>query len=127
MRVTTTQELDLTPLKTEFELSFAWTKKRGSNNDFWFTPSGKCKIWFGCISTSIVGNVSSEVYHELITQLKANKTDVFVWGNDYYTTTGNNISRLHNMGVLLRSILVEWEGRKYIEFWVEDDRSLTEV
>lgn len=128
MTVTTTQELELSVLKLDYILSFAWSKKRGVDKDFWFTPTGTCKVWIGALNTGLIGKVSTEVYDELIAQLKANKTEVFVWGSEYYTTTGkSNISRIFNMNSILYASGKEWEDRKYIEGWVVDNRSLTEV
>ena len=80
MEVITTQKLQLEPHKEEFEILFAWNKKRGVDNNHWFTPTGKCKIWIGGLSTQMIGHVSKDVYKTLIKKMKAAKTDVLAWG-----------------------------------------------
>lgn len=126
MEVVASKTLQLTPHKLEFDYQFAWNKKNGVVKDFWFTPTGKCKIWCGAIGYNHIGEVSGDVFQKLENQLKKNKCDCFSWGTDLYTITGGNgISKLMNMSNVLKYAQEEWDARKYIEFWVEDDRELT--
>jgi hypothetical protein len=112
MEVITKKRLVLVPHTEEFEYSFAWNKKRGVVKDFWFTTSGKCKIWVGALHNEVVGSVEPEEYKELVKQLKKNKCVTFIWGSDYYTVSGDNdISEVRNMGAILYQARNEWTAR----------------
>jgi len=121
---TTTKTLDLTPDSTEFEYQFAWNKKRGVDKDYWFTPTGKCKIWIGGLHTNDVGKIDPEICKQLGKQLKKNKVDTFKWGSDYYTIGTDSILEILNMNQIMYKIQTEWDKRKYPEMWVEDNRPL---
>jgi hypothetical protein len=125
MKITTKRKIDLKPYTEQFEILFSWNKKNGvpNNKYYWFTPSGKCKIYIGALSIIFVGDVTEAQTKKLRGLLKKNKTEVFTDGRDYFTTTGSNsISEIVNMSSILYQARNEWEERKYIEDWVEDDR-----
>ena len=123
MEVVAKTKLDLIPHVEQFEYQFAWKRKSGVNKNYWFTPTGKCKIWIGSLYTDRVGTIEKSEWDELVKQLKKNKCEAFTnqWRSVFYTTTGDNgISTLGNFGVTLGNARDEWEKRKYIEFWVEE-------
>ena len=123
MEVIAKTRLEVTPHTEEFEYQFAWKRKRGVDKDYWFTPTGKCKIYLGALYINKVGTIEETEWKELVKQLKKNKCDTFIWGSTFYTTTSDNtISEVGKMGYILGQARDEWEERKYIEFWVEDDR-----
>ena len=127
MEVIVKQRLVLEPHTEEFEYSFSWNRKRGVEKDYWFTPSGKCKIWIGALHSERIGKVEPEEYKQLVSDLKKNKCDAFRWGSDYYTVSGDDsITEIRNMNTILYQARDEWDKRKYIEFWVEDNRELIE-
>jgi len=120
MKVVATQELNLELNKTEYKLQFSFRKKNGVDGDFWFTPSGLCKLWIGCLYTQPVGKIDKEVYENLIKELKENKTEFFKDGSNYYTTFGENaIAEVSNANQLLYKIEREWDARKVGEMWVD--------
>lgn len=121
MEVITQKKLQLTVHPEEFDISFAWNRKRGVEKDYWFTPTGKCKIWIGGLHTNTVGKVQPEIYKELVKQLKKNKTELFTWGSQYFTVSGDDeISEIYNMSTILYQATNEWNKRKYVEYWVEE-------
>jgi hypothetical protein len=125
MKVTAIQKqtVDLTVDYEEFEVSFTWTRKRGITKSYWFTPSGKCKLWIGGLGNQRVGKVQPKVYKELVRQAKAGKTELFIWGSTYYCLSGGDgIDECSNLNNIMYSAREEWEQRKYVENWVEDNR-----
>ncbi len=127
MKVKTTTIVYLEVHPEEFDITFSWDRKRGVENDHWFTPSGKCKMWIGGLHTQLIGKVKPKVYKELVRQLKANKTELFTWGTTFYCVSGeDSITEIRNMETILLQARAEWEERKYVEEWVEDQRELTE-
>ena len=123
MKVITKREFNLEIEGEEFEILFAWNKKRGVDKDYWFTPTGKCKVYIGALSTIFVGHVTEAKYSELVKLLKKNKIEYFKDGRDFFTTTSvYSISEIVNMTSILYQARKEWEDRKYIEYWVEDNR-----
>lgn len=122
IEVKTTNKLYLSVHSEEFDISFAWTRKRGVENDHWFTASGKCKIACSGLHVETVGKVNPILYKKLVKQLKENNTELFKWGSSYYCViNGDSIAVVRNMGTILYQANKEWEERKYIEYWVEDN------
>jgi hypothetical protein len=125
MKVRATQTVQLTVAPEEFEVKFAWNKKRGVEGNHWFTPSGICKMYIGGLHHNRVGKVQPKVYKELYRQAKANKTELFTWGSTYYCLSNDDsIDEVYNMPSILYQARAEWEERKYVEYWVEDNRVL---
>lgn len=124
MKVVLTETLDLLVYTLPFELWFKFKPKRGIKNIHWFTPKGKCNVWVGGCNNDQLGKLEGEDYANLILKMSRAKTDLLTDGRYFYTTGDKNIIRINNMDEILEQIDVEWEGRKYIEFWVEDDREI---
>ena len=125
MKVTAKKTVHLEVHPEEFDISFAWNKKAGVDKDYWFTPTGKCKIWCMALNTETLGVVTPTVYKKLVKQLKANNTELFIWGSTYYCVMNNDsIAEVRNMATILYQAKKEWEDRKYQEFWVEDQREM---
>jgi hypothetical protein len=124
MKITTKNKLDIEILDVPYNLTFAWDKKRGvaSDKDHWFTPSGICKVYIGALYNNHLGDISEAEYKTLKKLMTKEKSDVLTDGRRYYTTGDNNIMTLDNFSTILYQINNEWEGRKYIEGWVQDDR-----
>ncbi len=113
MKVTASTIIDLKVQIEEFEIQFAWNQKRGIDEDYWFTPSGKCKIWIGGLKTVRIGKIKSNIHNDLIAQMKKNKTEILSDGSKFYTTTGGNaISEIQNAYIILSQARKEWEQRK---------------
>ena len=117
MEIIATTKLDLKPLVLPFAYSFAF-KKRG-NEEAWFTPSGKAKIWFGGLKTEKVGNITPEEEKALHKEMKKAKADI-LWGGNYkdelYTTCGD-ITRLPDVQDVLTKLINEWDARHEWEEW----------
>ena len=124
MKVQLTQKLDVDIVQYDFEISFAWKLKSGVSKDFWFTPTGKCKIFIGALHTNHLGQLAKGQYNKLMAMLKKGKCDILTDGRNYYTTGDNNLIELNNASQILYSANLEWDARKYVEYWVEDDRTL---
>jgi hypothetical protein len=124
MEVVATTKLNLEVASQPFEILFSWNKKRGVSNDkdYWFTPSGICKIYIGALHTVPVGDITNEKYKEMCQVLKKNKTEVFTdeRGN-YFTLTGGScgeaVAEVRNIESILYQAQREWEARAAFEDW----------
>tara|TARA_R110000796_G_scaffold58413_6_gene134973 strand:+ start:2655 stop:3047 length:393 start_codon:yes stop_codon:yes gene_type:complete len=117
MEIIATNKLELIPLVLPFAYSFSY-KKRG-DDEAWFTPSGKAKIWFGGLQTQEIGNITKEEEKALHKEMKKAKADI-LWGGKYkgklYTTCGN-ITLLPNVQDVLAKLVNEWCARYKTEDW----------
>lgn len=124
MKVQLTEEYNLKIKELPFELRFEFSRKRGVDKNYWFTPSGKCKIWVGGCSLNHLGQLGKGQYDKLIAMMNENKNDILTDDRDYYTIGSDNIIRIDNMAQILYLAMDEWDERKYVCNWVEDDRPL---
>jgi hypothetical protein len=122
MEVTTTNKLDLEVLDVPFHLNFAWNKKRGVDGDSWFTPMGNCKVHIGALHNNHVGNITHAEYLTFVKMMRTQKCEVLTNGSAYYTLGDDSIQSLDDFSRKLYIINKEWDKRKYIEGWVEDNR-----
>ena len=98
MEITLTETLNLEVYKLPFEVSFAWKKKRGIDKNWWFTPTGKGKIWIGSVHMEHLGEYSAKDYFRIIKEMKKYKSDILVdeRGN-FYTIGGERIAKLNQL------------------------------
>ena len=114
----TSTKLELTILKLPFQLYFAWNKKRGVVKDFWFTPTGNGKIYFGNFHMERIGQISPIKYKAIISLMKKERCDILTDGYRFYTTTGENwISEINGMSSDLELMKDEYQSRKDWECW----------
>lgn len=123
MKLTATTPLDLIPLALPFEYSFARLKKRDGSK-YWFTPSGKGKIWFGGLNTETVGKITDADYKELVIVMKSAKADALYNDTGHYTDlqkpytiTSDGIVRVTNLNTILVAMNDEFEARRHYEGW----------
>jgi hypothetical protein len=123
MKITLTTNLDLTIFESPYPIIFAWNKKRGINDNTWFTPQGTCKIFIGGLRNINCGTLNKKDYDYFVSEMKKNKCDILTDGRDYYTIAGstNNypIVQITNMGELFMSANKEFEQRKesFLEYY----------
>jgi hypothetical protein len=115
--VTLTDKLNLTVHKTNYPYKFAWDKKRGVTDDFWFTPSGYCRIPISCLHNNHVGFISDEMYESLKSELKREKCDFLTDGSNFYTIGDKSIMRIDNASTILYKANQEWLARYVMEGW----------
>jgi len=121
MNVTAIQKttLDLDVYKTPFKLTFSWNKKRGVNEDYWFTPSGDCKIWTCSVGNNHIGHITKAEYDSLLKRMRKAKTDILTDGRDFYSIGDVTIMELRSVSNTIDKAMKEWELRKDIESWEE--------
>jgi hypothetical protein len=111
MEVTLTEQLDVKVIDVPFEMWMEFSRKSGVTKDYWFTPSGKCKIWVGGLHLQHLGKLGEGQYDQLMAEMKNAKCDVLSTGNNYYTTGNNNLIKINNMGTILDQATKEWKER----------------
>ena len=120
MKLILTETLHLEVHKLPFELSFAWNKKRGEINDWWFTPTGKCKIYFQSLRIRHLGEYHDNDFPIMVKEMKKYRSDILVDSRgNYYTIASDRIGEIINLNSMLRHMTDEWNARKYIESWGE--------
>jgi len=112
MKITLTEKHDIKIEELPFELRFEFSRKRGVDKDYWFTPSGKCKVWVGGCHLNHLGKLGTGQYDKLMAMMKKAKCDVLTDGRDFFTTGDNNIIRIDNLRYILGQAMDEWEQRK---------------
>ena len=124
MKITTTNKLDLEVLNVPYELRLSWNKKQdvSSDKDHWFTPSGICKVHIGALYNNHLGDITKAETKTLHKLMAKEKCPILTDGRGYYTTGDDTIMVLDNFSTILYQINKEWEVRKEIEGWVEDNR-----
>ena len=114
----TSTRLELKLLKLPFQLYFSWTRKRGVDKDFWFTPTGNGKLYSGNFNTERIGKIPPKKYEAIISMMKKGRCDILTDGYRYYTTTGDNwISQIHGLSSDLALMKEEYQARKDWEGW----------
>ena len=114
MKVSVTNSFILEPHVEKFKIKYAWTRKKGVNKNWWFTPSGTLKIWWVGLNTEVIGRVTPQVYKELLSQLVSNKAEMFycLSENKYITLVGNNkLTMMDNINNILFNAKKEAELR----------------
>lgn len=111
MQVTLTEQLDVKPIKIEFEVWMKFDRKKGVEKDYWFTPSGKCYLWVGGLYLNHLGELGKGQYDRLMEMMKDAKCDVLTDGTTYYTTGSNNLIRLDNVHSILHEAKKEYQAR----------------
>lgn len=112
MELILTETINLEVLKFPYELFFSWKHKRGVEKDWWFTATGKCKLWIGSLNTTLMGYHTEDDYKALVKEMVKYKSDILTDGNDYYTFSSDRIARINNMRGTLYAINQEWLARK---------------
>ena len=113
MKLQIKSTFDLKPyLKYPFEIWFTMNWRR--KEDYWFTPTGKCKVNADQIRTNhLTGRMSDEDYNSIMAEMKKSKCDVLTneWENTFYTTGDKTLIELPNLIGVLDRALEEWNVR----------------
>ncbi len=123
MEILAVTKLNLKPLALPYEYSFAWSRKK-DRSKYWFTPSGKAKIWFGGLNIEVVGKITDKEYDSLVAEMKAKKVDALYNDTGHYTDvqnpytiTNDGIVRVTNLNEILVLLGEEFEAKKEYEGW----------
>lgn len=119
MRITLTETLNLSVVNLPFEFYFSsGNKNKGTHGkNYWFTPTGKCRIYFGGCHVQHIGRYTEEDEKKFVAAMIKNKCDILTDGACYYTRAGGYIAKLTNMYPMIHKATNEWEARKDIEGW----------
>jgi len=132
MKVVLTETLNLEVVNLPFEFYFASTYKNKADHDYnhWFTPTGKCRIYFGGCHIQELGNYNEKDEARMVQAMMSNKCDILTDGRDYYTRCTGFVGKILNMSTIIYQANAEWQARKTDEGWenkktyVEGERSL---
>jgi len=119
MKVTLTTDLNLSVVNLPFEFYFSsGNKNKGTHSkNYWFTPTGKCRIYFGGCHVRHLGRYNEADEKKLVAAMIKNKCDILTDGAAYYTRAGSDVAQLTNMYAIIAEATNEWEARKEIEEW----------
>ena len=127
MQITLTETLDLEVVNLPFEFYFHQGYKNKADRDYnhWFTPTGKCKIYFGGCHIQDRGKYTEEDETKMVDAMVNNRCDILTDGRDYYTRCSGFIGKIMNMSTIIYQAHAEWQARKGSEGW-EDKKEYVE-
>lgn len=119
MKIITTNTTQLYAINLPFELSFVWYKKRETFTlkGYWFTPTGKAKVWIGEISTMHLGHINDKDDKKIVALMKKYKCDILSNGTKYYTRAGTGLVEITDAYLIINTLLNEWNVRWEQEHW----------
>lgn len=115
MEVVVTEKLNLSIVNLPFEFYFSSGNKNRADSDYnhWFTPSGKCRIYFGGCHIQEVGRYNLADYDKLVKAMKKYKCDILTDGACYYTVAGDRIGKILNMSSIIYQANAEWQALSF--------------